>query len=220
MAEATDAAPVEIGPAGVPGESALLGRLRAGEEAAFEELVRMHGGRLLAVARRVTRSEADAEDAVQEAFLSAFKALEGFDGRSSLGTWLHRIVVNAALAQGRRRHSRREVAIEDLLPRFRDGLHAEPPARQPNSGLGVTRDDASGIQEKAVVWDALDQLPEEFRTVIVLRDVQGLESGAVAVSLGISDALVRQRLHRARQALAKLLQPAMHAASVDKGDKR
>ncbi len=200
--EQTAPAPASSPPAD---EQALLQRLQAGEDAAFEELVRANTGRLLAVARRVTRTEADAEDAVQEAFLSAFRSIASFDGRSSLNTWLHRIVVNAALMKARKASNRHERSIEPLMPRFEGGEHkTDPRAWKP-----VTEDGGISIEQKRALWAALDELPDEFRAVIVLKDVEGLQSKEIAASLGISDALVRQRLHRGRQALMTLLAPAM-----------
>ena len=195
------AAPPQIAPA----EADLVRRLKAGDDRAFEELVRTLTGRLLAVARRVSRNESDAEDAVQEAFLSAFKAIGSFDGRSTLSTWLHRIVVNAALMKARKAQHRHETSIESLLPKFENGDHAETPQRWKR----VTSGEGERIETKKAVWQALDKLPDEYRTVIVLRDIEGMESKEVAASLGISDALARQRLHRARLALLKLLEPVM-----------
>jgi RNA polymerase sigma-70 factor (ECF subfamily) len=187
------------------GEADLLARLRAGDAAAYEQLVRSLAPRLLAVARRVTRTEADAEDAVQEAFLSAFKAIGAFDGRSTLSTWLHRIVVNAALMKARRDKARPETSIETLLPQFEGGLHKS----RPNRWRDVTPDADASIQRRETLWKALDQLPHDYRTVLILKDMEGMESKAIAASLDISDALVRQRLHRARLALVRLLDPSM-----------
>ncbi len=186
----------------------LVRRLKAGEEAAFEELVRMYTGRLIAVAGRITRTEADAEDAVQEAFLSVFKSIEFFDDRSELGTWMHRVTVNAALMRLRQQKSRPEMSIDALLPQFEGGMHRE----HPRPWLPVTDEGDARIEQKEALRKAIDQLPEEFRTVLLLRDIEGLESRAVATSLGVSDALVRQRLHRGRQVLMKLLEPMMTPA--------
>lgn len=191
--------------------ASLVERLRAGEDAAFEQLVREHTGHLLAVARRIARTEADAEDAVQDAFLAAFKSIGSFDGRAGLGTWLHRITVNAALMRLRRQKSRPETSIDALLPMFRDGMHADHPGGWPR----VTPDAPHRIEQHEALWRAVDQLPDDFRTVLLLRDVEGLDSKAVAASLEISDSLVRQRLHRARLALVKLLQPTMEGDTND-----
>ncbi len=186
-------------------EAALVARLKRGDEAAYAHVVRTLGGRLLAVARRIARTEADAEDAVQEAFVSALRAIQDFDGRSALSTWLHRIVVNAALARLRRDKSRREGSIDDLMPRFADdGEHAAHNVRW----NPVTPESDSRIQLRGAVREALDTLPEDYRSVLILRDVTGMESKEVAAALGISDALVRQRLHRARLALMNLLDKA------------
>jgi RNA polymerase sigma-70 factor (ECF subfamily) len=190
----------------LPNEQDLIRRLKAGEDAAFEELVRALTGRLLAVARRIARTEQDAEDAVQEAFLSAFKSISAFDGRSALSTWLHRITVNAVLARSRRQGGRADVSLDTLLPTFEaSGLHHE----KPKAWAAVTDQGEARIQQQEALRQAMDQLPDEFRAVLVLRDVEGLDSRAVAESLQISDALVRQRLHRGRQALMKLLEPVM-----------
>jgi RNA polymerase sigma-70 factor (ECF subfamily) len=104
-------------------ETELLERLRAGDEAAFEYLVRTQAGRLLAVARRILGSDEEARDAVQDAFLRAFRGLEGFEGGSRLSTWLHRIAVNAALMKLRTRRRKPEESLEPLLPAFRDDGH-------------------------------------------------------------------------------------------------
>ena len=192
--------------AALPNEQDLIRRLKAGEDAAFEELVRTLTGRLLTVARRIARTEQDAEDAVQEAFLSAFKSILAFDGRSALSTWLHRITVNAVLARSRRQGGRADVSLDTLLPTFEaSGLHHE----KPKAWAAVTDQGEARIQQQEALRRAMDQLPDEFRAVLVLRDVEGLDSRAVAESLQISDALVRQRLHRGRQALMKLLEPVM-----------
>lgn len=109
-----------------PDEAALLAALRAGDEHAFELLVRAFGGRLLAVARRLVRDEEDARDVVQTAYLNAFRSLPDFAGGSQLATWLHRIVVNVALMKLRTRRRKPEQSIEALLPAFLDdGHHVE-----------------------------------------------------------------------------------------------
>lgn len=202
---APDTSPVSAatGPPSADGD--LIRRLRAGDEAAFAELVRDYAGRLLAVTRRILRNDADAEDALQETFVSAFKSIHAFDGRAALGTWLHRIAVNAALMRARRTTARRESSIEPLLPQFAGGLHSEPPP----TWRDVTGDALVESETQAALYAALDRLPEEFRAVIVLKDIEGLESRAIAEALGVSDALVRQRLHRGRQALLKLMTPYM-----------
>ena len=99
-------------------EAELVLALRAGDSAAYERLVRTYGNWLLAVARRILHNEEDARDAVQEAFLSAFRGLAKFDGASRLSTWLHRIAINAALMRLRSKRRRPEASLDGLLPRF------------------------------------------------------------------------------------------------------
>jgi RNA polymerase sigma-70 factor (ECF subfamily) len=185
-------------------ESSLVARLRAGDDAAFEELVRRHGGRLLAVARRILPAEEDARDAVQDAFLSAFRALGRFEGQARLSTWLHRIVVNAALMRLRTRSRKPELLIEDLLPGFLEDGHMAHPAvawRKPST------DPVERAQLRALVLENIHRLPEAYRNVLILRDIEDLDTGETAEILGVSANAVKTRLHRARQALRGLLEP-------------
>ena len=188
------------------GEAVLVARLRAGEEAAYEELVRGETAHLLAVARRLLRNEDDAQDAVQQAFLSAFRALPAFNGESRLTTWLHRIVTNAALMKLRSRGRRPEDSIDDLLPNFlEDGHHVEQFSdwSLPADARLVRR------ETRAQVRAAIDRLPDSYRTVLLLRDIEELSTEETARALGVNANTVKIRLHRARQALVKLLTPHM-----------
>jgi RNA polymerase sigma-70 factor (ECF subfamily) len=187
-----------------PDDAALVARMQAGEEVAFEACVRSHGGRLLAVARRILGNEEDARDAVQDAFLSAFKEIHHFQGQSRLGTWLHRIAVNAALARLRRRRRHPERSIEELLPHFGDDEHQlDPPAP-----WKVTSESVLLRQEtRELVRRCIGQLPEIYRTVLLLRDIEGCDTEEAAQMLGTTPGVVKTRLHRARQALRSLLDP-------------
>jgi RNA polymerase sigma-70 factor (ECF subfamily) len=186
------------------GDDAFLGRLRNGDAEAFEALVRRETPRLLAVARRLLRSEEDARDAVQDGFVSALRSLDGFAGRCQVSTWLHRITVNAALMKLRSRRRKPEEPIEDLLPRFlEDGHHARHPREWRDTGeaLVMSREDREFVRA------AIDRLPESYRTVLLLRDIEELDTAEVAQALGVSDNVIKVRLHRARQALRTLLEP-------------
>lgn len=188
----------------IPGESDLLSGLRRGEPWAFETLVKTHGSRLLGVARRLMRDEEAARDVVQDAFLSAFRSLKTFKGESRLGTWLHRIVVNAALMRQRARRRKPEESIEPLLPTFAaDGHHREAVGewRAPQE-LGLLRNET-----RALVHACINQLPESYRTILILRDIEELDTAEAAGALGISATAAKIRLHRARQALRALLAP-------------
>lgn len=191
----------------IPGPDAeLLARLRGGDESAYEELVRSETKRLLAVARRLLRNEEDAQDAVQQAFLSAFRALPAFNGQSRLTTWLHRIVTNAALMKLRTSGRRPEESIEDLLPNFlEDGHHVEQ-----FSEWSLPADAKMVRHEtRAHVRAAIDRLPDSYRIVLLLRDIEELSTEETAQALGVTPNTVKIRLHRARQALLKLLTPRM-----------
>lgn len=183
-------------------ESNLLNRLRNGEERAFEELVRSFGGRLLSVARRFVRNDEDAQDIVQSAYLSAFKALDQFEGNCQLSTWLHRIVVNTALMKLRSKRRKPEESIEDLLPAFQeDGHHVEQFADwNTPADLLMERH-----QTRATVRACIERLPDNYRVVLLLRDIEERSTQEAAEALSITPTAVKVRLHRARQALSTLL---------------
>ncbi|MGE3276264.1 MAG: sigma-70 family RNA polymerase sigma factor [Vicinamibacterales bacterium] len=192
------------GPQQDPEESALLERLRAGDDEAYETLVRQHGPRLMAVARRFLASEDDARDVVQDAFLSAFRSLGRFEGQARLSTWLHRIVVNAALMKLRTRRRKPEEPLDPLLPAYRDdGHHAER-----FSSWDEPADVALERREtRDLVRRLIDELPETYRTVLLLRDIEGFGTDETAELLGVTPNAAKIRLHRARQALRTLLAP-------------
>jgi RNA polymerase sigma-70 factor (ECF subfamily) len=179
----------------------LLLRLRAADPAAFETLVRATSGRLLATARRFLHDDALAQDAVQDAFLQAYKALPAFEARSSLSTWLHTITVRTCLMRLRHDRHHPEARIEDLLPAFAADGHRQEvgPAWQPPEALSS--------DERALVRASIDKLPPDFRNVLLLRDIEEVDTRGAAELLGISESLVKARLHRARQALRTLLDP-------------
>jgi RNA polymerase sigma-70 factor (ECF subfamily) len=191
-------------PASSRDEAALLARLQAGDQEAFAACVQTYIGRMLVVARRILTNEEDARDAVQDAFLSAFKEIGHFERRSLLGTWLHRILVNAALLRLRTRQRRPERSIEDLLPHFTEGEHQiDPPV--PWKRVGETTLEQE--ETRALVRRCISQLPENYRTVLLLRDIEGLDTEETAHALATSVGVVKTRLHRARQALRSLLDP-------------
>ncbi|MGO9454790.1 MAG: RNA polymerase sigma factor [Candidatus Binataceae bacterium] len=186
-----------------PSEAEFIARLRARDEAAFEEMVLRFGGRMLSVARRFLSSEDDARDAVQEAFLSAFESIDQFSGSAMLSTWLHRIVVNAALMQLRRRRRKPEHSIDELLPRFdADGGWAE----DCGTASGTLEGLCEARETNKMVWRCIAKLPETYRVVLLLRDIEDLDTVEAAQRCGISPNGVKVRLHRARQALRTLVE--------------
>lgn len=187
-------------------EAAIIEGLRRGEDRAFEWLVRTYVTPLRAVALRLLQNPADADDAVQEAFLAAYRSFDRFRGDARLGTWLHRIVVNAALQRlrrARRQADGGELDVDKLLPRFYDNGYPEH-FHQP--WVQSIDDLVSRAETREQVREMIDRLPESYRTVLVLRDIEELDTAEAAELLGITPAALKVRLHRARQALRNLLE--------------
>lgn len=199
MQDAQPAAPPQAG--GQDDENALVQALRAGDPQAFETMVRRYAGRMLAVARRLVGNDEDARDVVQDALLSAFRSISRFEGQARVSTWLHRIVVNTALMKLRTRRRKPEESIEPLLPAFNeDGHHAIRFSEWEGADRMLERDEV-----RRVVREAIDGLPEAYRTVLMLRDIEELSTEETAEALQITSNTVKTRLHRARQALRTVL---------------
>jgi RNA polymerase sigma-70 factor, ECF subfamily len=198
-------------PAAVAEEATLLARMQSGDDDAFEACVRAYSGHLLAVARRILSHEEDARDAVQDAFLSAFKGIGRFDGLSRISTWLHRIVVNAALSRLRTRQRRPEMSIEDLLPHFGEGEHQiDPPAPWKATSVAILQQH----EAREMVQGCINRLPETYRIVLLMRDIEGLSTLETAQLLDTTLGVVKTRLHRARQALRSLLDPYFREGEI------
>ncbi len=188
----------------VADEVDLTARLQSGDSGAYEILVRQHGGRMLATARRFFTCEQEAADAVQDAFIAAFKAIRSFKGDSQLGTWLHRIVVNCCLMRRRSQARHPTVAIESLLPAFdQSGHHLHPPRSFQNSPAHFLETE----EVRKQVRDCIESLPAPYREVLFLRDIEEFDTERTAKMLDVSVGVVKTRLHRARQALRTLLEP-------------
>jgi RNA polymerase sigma-70 factor (ECF subfamily) len=172
----------------------LLARIRVGDANACAALVRQHTRSMLAVARRLLSTEEDSADAVQDAFLSAFRSLKGFEGQSTLGTWLQRIVVNVCLMKRRAQSRSRQIRM-DPLPT----IAAEPCPEQPLTQL-------IRAETRAQVRACIDRLPDPLRAILLLRDLQELDTEQTARLLGIKPGAVKTRLHRARRALRAFLE--------------
>ncbi|WP_344872362.1 RNA polymerase sigma factor SigM [Allokutzneria multivorans] len=180
-------------------DGALIAAHAAGDPHAFTELVRRHRDRLWAVALRTLRDPEEAADALQEAFISAFRAAGSFRAESQVTTWLHRIVVNACLDRIRRRQARPTVPLPEAGP-------GEP---------AVSRDAMADRETSLAVQSALAELPAEQRSAIVLVDVEGYSVAETAKILGIAEGTVKSRCARGRGKLAKVLG---HLRNPDAGD--
>ncbi len=177
-------------------EDRLVARLRQGDHAAFEEVVRQYESKVYSLARGLTRNEADAQDAVQDTFLSVFKNVKSFKGGSSLSTWIYRITVNAALMKmRRRRYDDRSVPIDEAMPTFDEDGHriATLPDWHPRADEMLLNREMGGHLRQAIAT-----LEADYRSVLIMRDQEGLTNEEVAAVLGLSLAAVKSRLHRAR----------------------
>ncbi|MBI3241854.1 MAG: sigma-70 family RNA polymerase sigma factor [Chloroflexi bacterium] len=173
-------------------DRALLARIRAGDKSACAECIEIHSPGLYRVALRVLGDEAEAEDALQETFLSAFKAIASFDGRSGLNTWLYRIVYNAALMRVRKQ--RPTVSVDEPML---DDDGAEMP-RQLFDWCCLPEPDFDSKETRTQLDRAIGELPEKLKAVFVMRELEGLSTEETAQALDVSLEVVKTRLHRAR----------------------
>ena len=187
-------------------DPAFVDALKAGDAPSAEAWVRhaLPGAR--SVALRLLRDPSAADDAVQEAFLNAFRALPGFRGEAQLSTWLHRIVVNVALERLRGR--RREADAKDKATRELEVGEAELSPRY-GRAWGQVEDLAQTSETRQMVRRMIDRLPESARTVLILRDIEELSTRDTAAALELSEGAVKVRLHRARLALKKLIEDGL-----------
>jgi RNA polymerase sigma-70 factor (ECF subfamily) len=182
----------------------LLTALRRGDLTAAEDLVAAYGDRAWRLASRVTGNAQDAEDAVQDAFLSAIRKIDTFRGDSAFRSWLYRIVANAAYEHCRRRRGRSaDVSLDQLLAVFdEDGRHV---ALVADWSMSVD-DPARQTELRIVLNTAIEELPAHYRAVVLLRDVEGLSQQEAAEALGLPVVSVKTLLHRARLFLRKGLE--------------
>jgi RNA polymerase sigma-70 factor (ECF subfamily) len=171
-----------------------------------EQLVRDNIAWMLNLAERLLRDRGLAEDAVQDAFISAFRGRHKFEHRSSLKTWLHRITVNAALTKLRQSKRRAEQSIDEDLPEF-DQYDCRIEA--PWNSLASVEEVIESAELCDQVTEGINTLPDSYRIVLQLRDIEGYDTAEVALQLEISESNVKVRLHRARAALKKRLEPIL-----------
>jgi RNA polymerase sigma-70 factor, ECF subfamily len=196
------------------GEAELISRVIAGERELFYDLIKPCERAVFLTAFSVLKSEADAEEVVQEAALKAYKALGSFRGESKFSTWLVKITLNEARMRLRRSHSESEVPLQDFMD---DGNSDYTPAvltdwrEIPSEAL-----DRKELRE--ILHRALDELPEKYREVLILRDVREMNIQETVRLLGISEGMVKTRLLRARLMMQKIVAPELRAQS--KKDKK
>jgi RNA polymerase sigma-70 factor, ECF subfamily len=187
----------------VDADADLVAALRAEEPDAAERLVERFGDRVYRLAMRITGSNEDAEEAAQDALWTAARKIGMFKGESAFGSWIYRITANAAYQKLRtRRQKSAEIAIDDVMPSLDDdGRHFEP------MDDWSSRVDENALQGelRRVLQEAIDGLPAEYRTALVMHDVEGLSNPDIAETLGISLPAVKSRVHRSRLFVRKKL---------------
>jgi RNA polymerase sigma-70 factor, ECF subfamily len=186
----------------------LADRLRRGDDGAIEALVARYGAWIHRVARRIVRDPRDAEEVTQDVLWTAVRKIDTFRGDAAFSSWLYRIAANAAYQRLRSRGPQPEVSLEPFLPVFDEAGRLTGPTADWSAQLD---DPAVAAEVRAAIGDAIAQLPDAYRIVFVLRDVDGVPNHEVAEMLGLSIAAVKSRLHRARLALrhqlAEILAP-------------
>ena len=177
-------------------DASLIGRLKVGDEAALEEAFNLYSAKLYNVAQRILGDAADAEEVIQDVFLTAFRKASMFQGNSQFSTWLYRLTVNAALGKIRRSKKHKEVEYEEFLPKFqKDGHHMVRPVVD----WSDTLDEQYAKQElQQLLAKALDQLKPIDKSIVVLSDLEGMSDKEIAVTLNLTVSAVKTRLHRAR----------------------
>ena len=184
----------------------LLKDAAGGDAGALEALMSRYSSRVYRLAYGITRNTADAEEIVQDVFLQILRKGVGFEGRAALASWIYRVTTNVALNKRRGKRYQVETSLDDVLPTWEaDGHRAGPRAflvanwsERPDAEL------LSG-ETRQILEAAIDRLPEHYRAVLILRDVEELSNEEVAVAVGDSVSAVKTRLHRARMALREIL---------------
>jgi len=183
-------------------EATLLAEAREGKPEAFTELVNRYERNIYRLALNLTGNRADAEDVLQEAFLKAYSHLDQFQGNSRFYTWLVRIAVNEGLMKLRKRRSDKSTSLDEMVETEDDAV-----PRQLVAWEDTPEQRYAKTELQSILSEAVESLEPTFRTVFVLRDIEGLDTEETATMLGLSVNATKIRLHRARQALRTLLAP-------------
>ena len=184
----------------------LVVRTRAGDRAAFDELVNRHAAKIFRLARQITRNDAEAEDVLQDAFYKAYTRLDQFNADAQFYTWLVRIAVNEALMRLRKRRNSKTVSLDAELETDEGSLQREAVSPNDDPEQEYSRD-----QTRKLLEESIDSLDEGYRTVFVLRDVEGMSTQETADLLNLSVSAVKSRLLRARLQLRDKLKGRLHS---------
>lgn len=180
-------------------EVEVVNLLKQGDVATFEDLIRRYSARVYSMGYRLTRNIQDSEEVLQDTFVTVFRKISAFEGKSSLSSWIYRVTVNTALMKLRKRRSDRLSLIEDTIPNYKDSVALSDSAFLNSQG---------SFSLRAKIESAIFDLPDEYRAVFVLRDIDGLSTNEVCKVLQLTAPAVKSRLHRARLVLRKQLKEA------------
>jgi RNA polymerase sigma-70 factor (ECF subfamily) len=191
--------PEEVVMSAIVSDEKLVERFRKGDRASFEELISRYSEKAYGLASRMCRNPEDAEEVLQDVFTTVYRKLEKFEGKSSFSSWLYRITVNAALMKLRKNRQNKSVLFDDALPAEGHTLLLQTPEGDHGDHITLRREVSLALEE------AIRKLPEEYRPVFILRDVDGLTSKEVGKILGLTIPAVKSRLHRSRLMLRRKL---------------
>lgn len=181
-------------------DDTLIERFTKGCESSFEEIIHRYETKVHNLAMRLTRNSEDAEEVLQDVFVTVYRKIEGFQGKAKFSSWLYRITVNAAFMKLRKRKQDQSVSLDDMLPNF------QSKAAAPKNGYGGACDHMAFSKEiRGALEGAIGKLPDDYRAVFILRDIDGLSNKEVGQILGLSIPAVKSRLHRSRLMLRKRL---------------
>jgi RNA polymerase sigma-70 factor (ECF subfamily) len=192
--------------AGAMTDEEVVGRVRAGETALFEVIMRRYNQRLFRVAHSILGNAGEAEDVTQDAYVRSYMHLDQFEGRAKFSTWLTKIAVHEALARLRAR--RKLVEIDAMSGAIEDGIILESKSPSPEQEVMTNT-------IKIVIEAAVEKLPETYRSVFMMREVEGMSTAETADCLDLTEESVKVRLHRARSLLRKHIYAQTGAATVD-----
>ena len=177
----------------------LVAEFRSGDKESFEELISRYSEKAYSLASRMCRNQEDAEEVLQDVFTTVYRKLDKFQGKSSFSSWLYRVTVNASLMKLRKNRQDKSIPMEDALPDDEHTLILQTSEADLSDEITLRKEVSSVLEE------AIHKLPDDYRPVFILRDIDGLTSKEVGKILGLSIPAVKSRLHRSRLMLRRRL---------------
>lgn len=192
-------------------QAAIVERLVKGESAAFRELISLYGPRLLLKAKQMLGNDADAQDCVQDCYLQVLRNISSFRGEADLFSWMYKILVNSCLQKIRKKTTKNTVSIDSLLPEFdQNDCRIEPMW----NSIPTTEEVFQQNHAREKILESIQSLPESYRDVLYLRDIEGYNTSEVSKALSLSEGAIKVRLHRGRSALKKILEPIFREIKI------